>query len=215
MTRWARFPGPREGLRLWYELAEDGRAPRQATFDRSLPVPPAGGLTQADGGASAAASRDEFSSVRERFGPDGARFHETVYGVPTDGPVRVPSGAEDVTEEDFRLAWDTARRHRRFTRHRTGPLPEGSLVTGTVTALPWGPGVTGLGVDIGGPGRGFADFGQLPRRGEDWPTVGTVTEFEVVQIRFDVRPEGPDLEIRLRPTAVPPPGGPWPRRGPR
>ncbi|MGC9495807.1 hypothetical protein [Streptomyces sp. WG7] len=220
MTRRTRFPGPREGLRLWYEIGEDGHALRLAAFDRSLPVPHAGDLFPhteeiTDGGASVAASRDDLHSALERFGPDGVRFYETVYGVLTDGPVEVPPGAEDVTGAEFERAWDTARRHRRFMRHRTGPLPEGSPVTGTVTALPWGPGRTGLVVDIGRPGRAFVDFGQLPARGEDWPPVGTVTEFEVVQIRFDVRPERPDLEIRLRPTAVPPPGGPWPRRGPR
>ncbi|MFB7090388.1 hypothetical protein [Streptomyces sp. NPDC056296] len=224
MTRRTRFPGPREGLWLWYEIGEDGHALRQAAFDRSLPVPPAGdplyrtdcrmgGVTE--GGASVAASRDDLRLTLERFGPDGVRLYETVYGVLTDGPVEVPPGAEDVTGAEFERAWVTARRHRHFTRHRTGPLPEGSLVTGTVTALPWGPGLTGLVVDIDRPGRAFVDFGQLPPRGEDWPPVGTVTEFEVVQIRFDVRPERPDLQIRLRPTAVPPPGGPWPRRGPR
>ncbi|MFH9731419.1 hypothetical protein [Streptomyces sp. NPDC017260] len=221
MTRRTRFPGPREGLWLWYELGLDGHALRQAAFDRSLPVPHAGDLLYrageaiTDGGASVAAARDDLRSTLERFGPDALPFYETVYGVLTDGPVEVPPGAGDVTGAEFERVWETARRHRRFMRHLTGPLPEGSLVTGTVTVAPWGPGRTGLVVDIGRPGRAFVDMGQLPPRGEDWPPVGTVTEFEVVQIRFDVRPERPDLEIRLRPTAVPPPGGPWPRRGPR
>ncbi|AQS66689.1 hypothetical protein [Streptomyces pactum] len=216
MTHWTRSPASHKGLRLRYEPAGDGRALRRAAFDRSLPVPHAGDeRSPADKGASVAASRDDLRSVCERLGPDGVPFHETVYGVPTDGPVEVPPGAEDVAGEEFRRAWDTARRDRRSTRHRTGPLPEGSLVTGTVTALPWGPGITGLVVDIGGPGRGFVDLGQLPHSGEDWAPVGTATEFEVVQVRFSVRPGSPDLEIRLRPTAGPPPGGPWPRRGPR
>ncbi|WND34053.1 hypothetical protein RI578_07000 [Streptomyces sp. BB1-1-1] len=77
MTRRTRFPGPREGLWLWYEIGEDGHALRQAAFDRSLPVPPAGGpLYRTDcrtggiagGGASVAASRDDLRSTLDQFG---------------------------------------------------------------------------------------------------------------------------------------------------
>ncbi|KAF3468379.1 hypothetical protein [Streptomyces sp. Tu 3180] len=220
MTRWLRFPVLEEGARYWYEPDDEGRARRQVVFERSLPVPRAGHppaevAGSPDGGASVAASRAGLALVRERFGARGVRFRETVYGVLTDGRVRVPGDAEDVGEAALARAWDSARRQRRFTRHRTGPLPEGTVVTGTVTALPWGPGRTGPVVDAGRPGRGFVDLGGLPPRTEDWPPVGTVTEFEVVALRIDTSGGRADLEVRLRPTATPPPGGPWPRRGPR
>jgi hypothetical protein len=219
MTRRLRFPAAEEGAWYWYELGADGRALRQAVFDRSLPVPRAGDpfsyVTEStSGGASIAASRADLSLVHARFGPEGVRFYETVYGVLTDGPVEAPEDAEKVTEAEFQRAWDTAARQRRFTRHRTGPLPEGSVVTGTVRGLPTVPGCTGVHVDIGRIGRGFVDVCHLPRRAEDWPPIGTVTEFEVVQGRLHTRPGRADLEIRLRPTATPPPGAPWPRPGP-
>lgn len=220
MTRWLRFPVSGEGARYWYELDDDGHALRQAVFDRSLPVPQAGSPLEdvadsPDGGASAAVSRTGLARVRESFGPAGALVHEAVYGVLTEGPVRVPADAVDVTEAEFARAWDSARRQRHFTRYRTGPLPKGAIVTGTVVALPWGAGRTGLAVDFGGPGRGFVDFARLPSRPEDWPPVGTVTEFEVVTLRISTSADAADLEVRLRPTAVPPPGGPWPRHAPR
>ncbi|MDT6984173.1 hypothetical protein ACFSUJ_28530 [Streptomyces lusitanus] len=220
MMRRLRFLVPGEGTWCWYELDGDAVARRQAVFDRSLPVPdpddPWGGTAESmEGGVSVAADREGLSAVREHFGPVGAQMYESVYGPLTDGRVRVPGNAEDVSEAEFERAWDAARRQRHFTRHRGGPLPEGTSVTGTVVALPWGPGRTGLAVDIGMPGRGFVDMGHLPVAPEDWPTVGTVTEFEVVQIRIHTSADGADLEVRLRPTATPPPGEPWPRPAPR
>ncbi|NGO08897.1 hypothetical protein G5C60_15120 [Streptomyces sp. HC44] len=220
MTRRFRIQVPEEGCWYWFEVEEDGWASREAVFDATLEVPrlpePFERLAGSPaGGASVAASLAELSVVREKFGLVGVQLYETVYGVLAEGPVERPPHAEDVTEAEFERAWSAAVRHRHFTRYDTGPLPVGSCVTGTVSALPWGPGRTGLFVDIGSPAAGFVDMGWLPHDPDGWPPVGTVAEFEVVTIRFDLRPEYTGLQVRLRPTATPPPGEPWPRPGRR
>lgn len=58
----------------------------------------------------------------------------------------------------------------------------GDHVTGTVTLIPR-PGVIGLFVDLGTPPTGFVDVLHLPRSVDEWPGVGTVTDFEVLQHR--------------------------------
>ncbi|MFD4407409.1 hypothetical protein ACFWPH_32045 [Nocardia sp. NPDC058499] len=59
--------------------------------------------------------------------------------------------------------------------------PVGQQVTGTVADIPK-PGVIGLFVDLGTgtPPWGFVDVLHLPDTPEQWPAVGTITEFEVV-----------------------------------
>lgn len=222
VTRRFRCHVPEDDAWYWFETGDDGWVLRQAVFEGALAVPPLPeGLRDEHegvaGGASVAASQAQLTLVREEFGLLGVQFYEAVYGVLAEGPVEVPPGAKDVTKDEFDRAWRTAVRHRHFTRYDSGPLPEGTRVPGMVSALPWGAGRTGLAVDIGMPGRGFVDMLLLPRAAEDWPPVGTVTEFEVVTVRFDLDPERErrDLEIRLRPTATPSPGEPWPRPGPR
>ncbi|MGM7648878.1 hypothetical protein ACSVDM_28545 [Nocardia sp. JW2] len=58
--------------------------------------------------------------------------------------------------------------------------PVGDRVTGVVTLIPR-PGAIGLFVDLGWPPTGFVDVLNLPESVDHWPTVGTVTEFEVLQ----------------------------------
>ncbi|OXR45638.1 hypothetical protein B7C42_01930 [Nocardia cerradoensis] len=58
--------------------------------------------------------------------------------------------------------------------------PIGDHVTGVVTLVPR-PGVVGLFVDLGHPPTGFVDLLSLPFASDQWPTVGTVTKFEVLQ----------------------------------
>lgn len=60
--------------------------------------------------------------------------------------------------------------------------PDGDHVTGTVTHVPR-PGTIGLFVDLGEPPTGFVDVLHLPRSAAQWPAVGTVTDFEVLQHR--------------------------------
>ncbi len=200
----------------WFEVEDDGWVLRQAVFEAALEVPRScEPLRNADGttcgGASMAAAQAQLALVRERFGRLGVQLYHTVYGPFTEGAVEVPPEAVDVTDPEFERAWSTAVRHRHLSHYLTGPLPEGSLVTGMVCALPWGPGRTGLFVDINLPVDAFVDHAWLPFDPADWPAVGTVAEFEVVTLRFSsARPQ-----IRLRPTAAPPPGEPWPRRAQR
>jgi hypothetical protein len=61
-------------------------------------------------------------------------------------------------------------------------FPLGDHVTGRVTHIPK-PGAIGLFVDLGEPPEGFVDVIILPRSPEQWPPVGTVTAFEVIQHR--------------------------------
>jgi len=224
LTHRFRYRSPEDDVRSWWETGEDGRILRQAVFEKDLPVPrvpdlPAEGEGEGQvgtrGGASVAASSADLAVVRERFGPLGGRLYEAVYGVMTDGPPDVSHGAEPVTAERFERAWSTAVRHRHFTRYDSGPLPEGTRVTGRVSVLPWGPGRTGLFVDMDAiPVPAFVDMVHLPRDPDGWPPVGTEGAFEVTTIRFDLRPEYTGLQVRLRPAAGPRRGGPSPRPAP-
>jgi hypothetical protein len=54
------------------------------------------------------------------------------------------------------------------------------------------PGAIGIGVELGFAVKGFVDVLMLPYDAARWPTLGTVTEFEI--IHMDDRPQ-----IRLRP----------------
>ncbi|WP_181696371.1 hypothetical protein [Nocardia sp. GTS18] len=60
--------------------------------------------------------------------------------------------------------------------------PVGDHVSGVVTMIPR-PGTIGLFVDLGRPPIGFVDVLNLPESLDRWPTVGTVTDFEVLQHR--------------------------------
>ncbi|WP_157878200.1 hypothetical protein [Streptomyces torulosus] len=221
MTRRFRCTDPEQDLQHWFEVGDDGRVLRQATFDSRRELPPLPEwLTkrpdETSGAASVAASRAYLTATREEHGPLAGQLYEAVYGVLVEGPVEEPPEAVPVTEEGFEQAWRAALRDRHFSRYDTGPLPQGARLTGTVSALPWGPGLTGMVVDIGRPVGAFVDVLHLPREAEDWPAVGTVTEFEVVTIRFYLEPGTcPGLQLRLRPTATPAPGEPWPSPVPR
>ncbi|PNE39419.1 30S ribosomal protein S1 [Streptomyces noursei] len=83
-----------------------------------------------------------------------------------------------VTEEE----WDRIR----------GSLRLGQIVEGTVVAVPR-PGAIGVFVDIGLSVGGFVDVVLLPDRSELWPTVGTVTGFEIWWAHRNGR------QIRLKP----------------
>lgn len=58
--------------------------------------------------------------------------------------------------------------------------PVGDHIAGTVTQIPR-PGAIGLFVDLGQQPTGFVDVLHLPRSVDQWPAVGTVTQFEVLQ----------------------------------
>ncbi|MFJ4910469.1 hypothetical protein ACIQCR_33080 [Streptomyces sp. NPDC093249] len=64
--------------------------------------------------------------------------------------------------------WDETRRGLRF----------GQVYEGTVVLVPR-PGNIGIFVDIGLAAGGFVDALILPHEGDDWPTEGTVTDFEI------------------------------------
>ncbi|MGW0909718.1 hypothetical protein [Streptomyces sp. NPDC002853] len=194
MTSW--FRRADAGSEDWFETGQDGIVVRQASF----PGPAAP--------ASVAASRGELAWTLAKFGLLTAQLYGARYGVLAQSPL---DGGEPVTEAEFDAVWQRARHHRNTTAPETGgPLPQGTRLTGTVEALPWGPGVVGLFVDLGLPLMGFVDLVHLPLRAEDWPQAGTVTEFEVTTVRFHFEPRNAP-QIRLRPTATPPPGRPWPR----
>ncbi|MEU4495984.1 hypothetical protein AB0F96_21660 [Streptomyces sp. NPDC023998] len=59
-----------------------------------------------------------------------------------------------------------------------GELRFGQVFTGTVVRAPR-PGAIGVFVDIGLSVGGFVDVVMLPQRSKDWPSEGTVTDFEV------------------------------------
>lgn len=61
-------------------------------------------------------------------------------------------------------------------------FPVGDHVSGIVTRVPQ-PGRIGLMVDLGRAPTGFVDVLHLPRSTEQWPTVRTVSDFEVLQHR--------------------------------
>ncbi len=74
------------------------------------------------------------------------------------------------------------------SRHR---FPVGDRVRGRVSAVPWGPGRTGVIVDLDAPGCGFVDILDMPEEPERWPRVGKHGVFEVLQHRHG--------EVRLYP----------------
>ncbi|MGW6058628.1 hypothetical protein [Streptomyces sp. NPDC055189] len=194
MTYW--FHRADAGSDDWFETGDDAIVVRQASFR---------GPQGADRPASVAAARSELAWVLDKFEPFGARLYEARYGALLDGPV----SGEPVSEADFETAWQRARHGRNTGARETGgPLPRGTRLTGTVSVLPWGAGTVGLFVDLGLPVIGFVDMLQLPFDPDDWPDVGTVTEFEVGTVRFHLEPRSAP-QIRLRPTATPPPGEPW------
>jgi hypothetical protein len=59
-------------------------------------------------------------------------------------------------------------------------LPEGSRITATIRAVPW-PGAVGVFVDLPHGMAGFVDVLSLPRDADQWPQLGQVLEFEVLQ----------------------------------
>ncbi|MGW2285649.1 hypothetical protein [Streptomyces phaeochromogenes] len=64
-----------------------------------------------------------------------------------------------------------------WTRIRRG-LRFGQVFEGTVVQVPR-PGAIGIFVDIGLSVGGFVDVLMLPEQAEDWPTEGTVADFEI------------------------------------
>ncbi|MFF7446642.1 MULTISPECIES: hypothetical protein [unclassified Streptomyces] len=85
------------------------------------------------------------------------------------------------SDRELARQWEETRRRLRF----------GQRFTGTVVLVPR-PGNIGVFVDIGLAVSGFVDVILLPEHGESWPTVGTVSEFEVWWA--DERPQ-----VRLKP----------------
>ncbi|MEV0320989.1 hypothetical protein ACIBKX_11005 [Streptomyces sp. NPDC050658] len=213
MTHWFRIADGASGSASvhWFETGDDLIPVRQASFDEPHGTAPVV--------ASVAASREELTWTESKFGELGAGLYTARYGALVDRPVRSPvrggvrgpvRGGEAVGEAGFEAAWQRARHGRNSSSpHEGGPLPHGTRLTGTVSELPWGPGRTGLFVDLGLPITGFVDMGHLLFDPDDWPPVGTVTEFEVTTVRFSLEPPRGAPQIRLRPTAVPPPGRPW------
>lgn len=205
MPRWFRVHAPEEDAWYWFEVGDDGWALRQAVFVAALPVPVSDMhvpvIDGVVGGASVAASADELVRVREMYGLPGVQFYEAIYGVLAEGPVGTPEGAVDAAQVEFEQVWSMALRHRHFSRYDTGPLPVGTRVSGTVAALPWGSGRTGLFVDIGSAAQGFVDLLNLPRNPEDWPQVGAVLSLEVTTIRIGLYSlyKRTDIQVRLRP----------------
>lgn len=199
MTRRFRFTDPDDDAWCWFEVGDDGRVLRQIVFR---------GEEQT---AAVAADSAELTQVGRLGGELGRELYEVVYGTPVRGPVTEPPGALPVTEEDFSLAWGRARSYRQCdVRHDSGPVPVGTRLPGTFTVSPWSPGVTGVLVDLGLAVPGFVDALILLRAECEWPREGTPAEFEVIDIRV-----GGSFQLRLRPTAIPPPGEPWPRPVPR
>ncbi|MFD0361484.1 hypothetical protein ACFQZZ_08495 [Nocardia sp. GCM10030253] len=216
MPRWFRVHAPEEDAWYWFEVGDDGWVLRQAVFVAALPVPvpdaPVPIIDGVVGGASVAASADELVRVREMYGLPGVQFYEAVYGVLAEGPIGTAEGAVDAARAEFEQVWNMALRHRHFSRYDTGPLPVGTRVSGTVAALPWGPGITGLFVDIDSAAQGFrspddrpagyfVDLLNLPRNPEDWPRVGAVLSLEVTTIRISLHSlnKRTDIQVRLRP----------------
>lgn len=58
-------------------------------------------------------------------------------------------------------------------------FPVGEHISGKVTLIPK-PGTIGLFADLGREPGGFVDVLHLPMSTQEWPPVGTVTEFEVL-----------------------------------
>ncbi|MFJ7043247.1 hypothetical protein ACIQVC_07550 [Streptomyces sp. NPDC101112] len=200
MTRRFRRTGPEQDLRHWFEVGDDGRVLRQISFR--------GGETA----ALVAADPAEREQVRQVGGELAVQLYEVVYGTAWPGPVAETADAVPVTELEFDLAWGRARSHRQCdVRHDSGPVPVGRRLPGTFTVSPWGPGATGVFVDLGLSVPGFVDALILLRAECQWPPDGTPAVFEVIDIRMG----NGSCQLRLRPTATPAPGEPWPSPGPR
>ncbi len=77
----------------------------------------------------------------------------------------------------------------------------GQIMTGTVVfAFPW-PGTVGLGIDVGLAVPAFVDVLLLPRDVDQWPQLGTVTEFNYLGMVVHHGPPGArQAQIRLQPT---------------
>ncbi|GAA4538022.1 hypothetical protein [Amycolatopsis samaneae] len=88
-----------------------------------------------------------------------------------------------------------------LARHR---FPDGAEVTGRVSSIPR-PGVIGLFVDLPYGMVGFADVVNLPFSEAEWPPVGTITTFEVLQHRLGQVRLFP-LDPRFRRSDAPPLG---------
>ena len=195
MTRRFRCHEPGEDAWYWFETAESDRPTRQMT------------LLGADSVPAVAVDFAELAQVRDICGLLGVQLYEVAYGVAAEGPVEEPPGAEPVTEHEFAVMWGRCRSYRQCdVRHSSGPIPVGTRLPGTFIGAPWPPGRTGVVVDLGLPLPGFVDAIHLFRADCVWPPDGTRAEFEVVDIRVNGSPQ-----LRLRPTATPPPGEPWPR----
>jgi hypothetical protein len=91
-----------------------------------------------------------------------------------------------------------------------GNLRFGQVLRGTVVKVPR-PGAIGIFVDIGLGVGGFVDVLLLPEQAEQWPTEGTITDFEVwwadsrQQVRLKpsdrqyLREDFADFTARVRP----------------
>jgi hypothetical protein len=85
-------------------------------------------------------------------------------------------------------------------------FPVGDRVRGRVSTMPWGPGRTGLFVDLGSGPTGFVDVLHLPEDPQRWPPVGYEGSFEIMQHRpgqvrlfpldAGMRPEGGRAYLR-------------------
>ena len=75
------------------------------------------------------------------------------------------------------VTWPPAGGQEEWDQLRPG-LRIGQRLMGTIAWVPK-PGAIGLGVDLGLPIGGFVDVLLLPGANDDWPEIGTVTEFEV------------------------------------
>jgi len=62
-------------------------------------------------------------------------------------------------------------------------FPVGDEILGTVSRVPWGPGRTGIFIDLGDGSEGFVDVLSLPYDAASWPAVGTVLRLQVLQHR--------------------------------
>ncbi|MFC8043210.1 hypothetical protein [Nocardia sp. NPDC057353] len=184
MLRLLRAHAPDAGAWTWSEVGADGTVLRQAVFLERLPLaapdPPGPAIDGCAGGAATAVSVEDRERVRNEYGARGVAFYDAIQGT----AVAVQADAVDVSQADFDRVWEHAARQRRFTRHTTGPLPVGTRLTGTVTSVPWGPGITGLFVDIGSVSDAFMDLLSVRRPAEQWPEVGDILAVEVVAVNL-------------------------------
>ncbi|MDQ0604814.1 hypothetical protein QF037_009159 [Streptomyces canus] len=109
----------------------------------------------------------------------------------------------------FNVVTDLFRTDAEWARIRRG-LCFGQVFEGTVVKIPR-PGAVGIFVNIGLSVGGFVDVVWLPEQSDDWPTEGTVADFEIwwadgrQQIRLRPldsryqRNDFADSEVRFRP----------------